>query len=350
MTRRVVAILGLVGLVGLGSGCGDDGGGTPVADTSAADDAADDTAATEVDAEGTDAIAADTAVAEDTTPATSEIVVMSYNVMCSFCSFEDHQDWVWDWDTRLPWIRDTITRHAPDLIGVQELATIDGSHPDQVEAIGGPDGIYGTVFYRTQPGDVLPYDYPDATIYYRLSRFTLVDEGAFWLSDTPDVAFSHGWNDGPSAPRIVVWAVLHDRVTDRDLTFATTHFDNNAPNQVHSAPLSLAQLGPMAAERPLIFVGDYNSRPTSEAYAILAEGVDAGGFHLDNAYDRTAAAPGPVPADGGRTDWTPDIRIDHIWFSGPDFTVSDWAVDLTPYGDFGQAASDHYAIVSTLVP
>lgn len=334
---EAIAAWGLWALALLGCG---DSASTPALDSTGPADVTQDSVTLDTEQ-------GDTAPA-DTTPPRTELVVMSYNVMCSFCSFSEHFDWEWDWDARMPWIHDTVRRHDPDVIGVQELATIDGSHPDQILAVVDGDETYGAVFYRTQEGDTLPYDYPDATVYYRKSRFELLDEGAFWLSPTPDVAYTSGWNDGPAAPRLVAWATLRDRHTGRDLTFATTHFDNNAPNQLHSAPLSLERLAPFAAARPLIFVGDYNSRPNSAAYAILDGGVDGAGFALDNAYDHAPDAPRRVPAEGARTDWDPADRIDHIWFAGAAFTVSDWAVDLTPYGPLGQAASDHYAIVATL--
>ncbi|MFO0745396.1 MAG: endonuclease/exonuclease/phosphatase family protein [Myxococcota bacterium] len=323
------------------------------ADGAASSDAADLATSTDADALADAAPDLDGAPevdsAPDVAPPRPELVVMSYNVMCSFCTFDDHPDWDIDFDHRMAWVRDTLARHEPDLLGVQELADIDADHPGQVATVGGNDGTYGTVYYRHTPADEpVEWDYPDATIYYRASRFDLLDSGQFWLSPTPDVTFAHGWTSGLAFTRLVVWATLHDKVLDRDLTFATTHFDNNQPNQVNSAPLCLERFAPRAAAGPVIFVGDFNSEPTSDAYGILAHGVDGQGFHFDDAFGLAADAPRIDADDAVPPAWDEAQRIDHIWLAGATFAVSDWVVDLHTYGDAQQAASDHWAVAATV--
>lgn len=269
------------------------------------------------------------------TATNAPLVVMTYNVMCSFCTNQDHPEWVQDWSTRVGWLQDVISRHDPDLMGVQELTANDTTNPGQVDAIGDPS-IYGAVYYHHQPADALQIDDADATVYYRLSRFDLEDHGAFWLGPNPDVAYSGGFTG--SIPRLVVWTLLLDKVSAKEIWFATTHFDNNSPNQEDSAPLVLQRLGPDAAQHPLIFVGDFNSRPDSMAYGIL---TTSDGFHFDDTYDLSTTAPHVDTNVDPPPTFDPSQRIDHVFVAGGTFDVSDWVVDMWRYGEPQQAPSDH---------
>jgi len=267
-----------------------------------------------------------------------QLVVMTYNVMCSFCVYEDHHDWVTDWNTRINWIRDVIKRHNPDLMGIQELSAFQAAYPDEVGDIGDPN-VYGSVFYHHTPTDSFKFDYPDATVYYRKARFDLLDYGVFWLGPHPDKSFSGGFTG--SLYRLVVWTLLHDHVTGKDFYFATTHFDNNSPNQEESAPLVLSRFEPDAAKAPVILDGDFNSAPDTTAYKILTTGVNGQGFHFSDTFDLTQTLPhvdsnvNPIPTfDTSR-------RIDHIFIAGGQFTVSDWVIDMWHYGDKTQTPSDH---------
>ena len=103
------------------------------------------------------------------------------------------------------------------------------------------------------------------------------ESGHFWLSPTPDVEWAGGFNDR-AIWRIVIWAKFKQLSDGREFYFASTHFDNNPPNQPQSAPLVLGRIAPWAKDFPVIFVGDFNSKPASEAYGILKNGVDGAGF------------------------------------------------------------------------
>jgi endonuclease/exonuclease/phosphatase family metal-dependent hydrolase len=289
-------------------------------------------------------------------PNPERLRVMTYNVMCSFCTFQDHPEWVHAWESRLPWLRDVITRHEPDLIGLQELQalTVPAGEPSEIEQLTLPQDLYGAVWYRKQPQDPIQADYPDAAVLYRKDRFTKLDEGFFWLGPTPDQGYGAGFANKATFPRLVAWALLHDTAGARDLYVASTHFDNNSPNQELSAPLVLERLGPLAAQHPVVFVGDFNSKPDSLAYAILATGKGAQpgqpgqGFHFQNAFDLATKWAAVTNGDQPAT-YDPQQRIDHFWLAGAPFQVAAWTVDLWTYGTPAQAPSDHDAMVTDLV-
>lgn len=270
------------------------------------------------------------------------IKVLNYNVMCSFCKNEDHSDWVHDWKTRVPWLSDVIQRYDPDLIGLQELSAIGvpAGSPDEASQLLGT-ATWDVYYYRTKPGDAFEFDYPDAILAWRKSRFELLDKGEFWLSPTPDTAYSIGFAKGMQFPRLVVWARLRDKASGRELGFANTHFDNNTPSQDLSAPLSLQRLAPLAAKVPLIFCGDFNSTPSSSAFATLTGGEPK----LLDSY-ALAAQRSQVSNVTPTPEWKEPARIDHVFVTAP-LQVETWAIDLWRYGEKSQAPSDHPGAVVT---
>ena len=165
-----------------------------------------------------------------------ELRITSYNVMCSFCGdghFDD--DEYDDWATRLPHLKAQLASHDADLIGLQELL-YTGPNPergitDEIADLGGRGPTYSSVYYERDPNDLTStMDYPDATILYKTARFSLIDQGHFWLSPTPDTAFSTGFDPAGQLPRLVVWVKLQVKDSEQHLVFATTHVDNNSPS------------------------------------------------------------------------------------------------------------------------
>ena len=263
--------------------------------------------------------------------------VMTFNVMCSFCS--NDQGGNESWTDRLPHFGDIVTRHAPDLVGLQEL-----TFASEVQQILDVAPGYQALYPRDLPENIVGWtDYPDATILYREERFTVEESGVFWLSDAPDEAWSGGWAD-TNLWRVVVWARFRQVSDGHAFYFASTHFDNNYPNQEHSAPLTLSWMEPWADEFPVIFVGDFNSRPDSIAYGILSTGVDGRGFHFLNAYD-LAGNYGIITNQTPEPTYDPESRIDHIWLAGTaSWSASDWVADLSVYGPDNQYPSDHFPV------
>jgi formylglycine-generating enzyme required for sulfatase activity/endonuclease/exonuclease/phosphatase family metal-dependent hydrolase/glycerophosphoryl diester phosphodiesterase len=273
-------------------------------------------------------------VSADASPKTTNYRVMTFNVMCPVCD-----PWYDPWEQRLKYLGDVLMRHDPDLIGLQELILAE-----DVDSILSVAPGYAAVFYR---GDDQFIAYPDATILYRVARFDLMASGSFWLSPTPEVPWSKGFADGQVVPRLVTWARLHDRDAGIDMVFATTHFDSTDPHQRHSAPLVLERLSAMAAETPIIFVGDLNSEPFHPAYGILTGRAGGFGFHLEDAFGlaptwhvdaNTDPAPPYDPAD----------RIDHVMVAGGAWSCTDWRADLFKYGASAKFPSDHRAVIADL--
>ena len=188
--------------------------------------------------------------------------VLTFNVMCSFCPSPGLDDWA----TRLPHLNAAIASFDADLVGLQELFTEEDVDLF-LDAFPGHDAYY---YVEPDPGSAPLPAYPDATVMWRRDRFRQVDAGVYWLSPTPDEAWSAGFANG-QVWRLLAWVELEQLSDGRRLLFATTHFDNNSPSQERSSPVVIERLGGRMEELPVIVVGDFNSQPTDEAYQLLDE-------------------------------------------------------------------------------
>ena len=157
----------------------------------------------------------------------------------------------------------------------------------QAAAVGDPE-----IFPSTQP------------ILYRAGRLEVLDEGWFHFSETPDVAYSRGF-DGAS-PSFASWARFRDRGSGHALSIVNVHFDYGSwENRRRSAELVAERISPLIAtgER-VVLAGDTNARAGSRTLAVL-EGaglafapVEGSTYHLNRglnlfgAIDHVALGPG----------------------------------------------------------
>jgi endonuclease/exonuclease/phosphatase family metal-dependent hydrolase len=276
------------------------------------------------------------------------VVVLNANVMCSFCVNSDHPAWEQAWDKRAPMWRDVIGRHAPDLVAFQELQAAVPTPTPEVSQLLPADGGFAWYYYVHTPTDAADYDYPDATVAWRTSRFELLDKGQFWLSPTPDTAYSTGFSaKGAQFPRLVVWVLLHDKLRNRNFYFANTHFDNNSPSQELSVPLVLARFDQLQLKAPIVFAGDFNSNFNSKAYKLLTAGEGKFLNSWDLAQARATFSNRPEAA----LPLTQLEQIDHVLLRGATFTVPWWVLDFWRYdvGKGWQAPTDHDGAIVTQV-
>ncbi len=285
------------------------------------------------------------------TPRTT-IRVMSFNVLCSFCVFPDYDPWT----ERVPHLQRVIADHNVDLLGLQELTFAWDDKDEVADMIAGLQG-FAALYYQSPKGEGALPAYPDATIYYRKSRFELVKNGYFWLSPTPDTAFSSGFAAKGSLPRIVAWAALKDlHRGGREVLFLSTHFDNNSPSQEKSAPLLVERIallrvssaGAPNALRELVGVGDFNATPSSAAYKSLTAKHGAAAPLIDSQTLATTIERIGAPAD--QAAWQVADGIDHIFVTasatGALPTVLRWAVDLRRFGAKDRFPSDHWPVLA----
>ena len=186
--------------------------------------------------------------------------------------------------TRNTWAsrRDAVIRVlesvGSDVIAFQEMETFAGgrfsaenlqldwifSHfPDYAfAATGDPES-----FPNTQP------------IMYQKARLTMIEQGFFFFSDSPDEIYSRPWHNG--FPSFCTWVEFFDRNTQTEFYVFNVHLDSaRMRNRVKSVDLLVQRVAAREhTDEPAIIVGDFNAFPGS----ISVRRVSAAGFDRSRA-------------------------------------------------------------------
>jgi len=217
------------------------------------------------------------------------------------------------WEKRGKRLVELIRRFNPDIFGVQEALSF------QIDDLLSALPRYATLGEGRRG---LIQD-EHCNIFYRRDRFRLLKCGTFWLSETPETPGSQSW--GSSLPRIVTWAVLFDKETDRAFLFCNTHFDHPASAQLvrfNSAVVSWKFIKKRFPDLPAVLSGDLNCPPSEQAMQFLTGKLSADG--LTAAFVDTYArlgGPEPTPENKittyhGFSSRPPARRIDYVLVRG----------------------------------
>lgn len=130
----------------------------------------------------------------------SEFRVMTYNILAEYPSWGTYLTV----DQRSEGFNAVIDTYSPDLVGIQEV-----SEKWYEEIPKRYEGKYSFVFPRTPDNEFINM----STVWYRNEKFDLLDSGLQYLSFT-----------GPNKIRLVTWAILKDKDTDKKIAFFNTHW------------------------------------------------------------------------------------------------------------------------------
>ncbi len=226
-------------------------------------------------------------------PPVNSLRVATFNIRLNI-----PQDSLFAWPHRKEHAAALIRYHDADIVGVQEA--FSGQLDDLLErlpgwqyvGVGRDDGRRG--------GE-------HSAILYKASRLEVLFDSTFWLSETPTVPGSLGWD--ARFPRVVTFARFRDRTTDKEFFVFNTHFDHEGPvARRSSARMLLETVHETAGSLPAIIMGDFNSTPESEPYTILASTLtDAREVSEEDHYGPEGTFYGFQVTD------QPGPRIDHIF-------------------------------------
>lgn len=253
--------------------------------------------------------------------------IMSFNLLCGG---EGQRDW----PNRAEMVLETIRRADPDTLGVQE------AHYDWIRTLcaGLPD--YAYVGVGRDDGKT---EGEYSAVFYKKEKFTLLDSGSFWLSETPDVPGVKGWD--AACVRICSWAKLEEKTTGKQFVHFNTHLDHiGLVAMQQGALLVTAKAAQICPDLPAFFTGDFNVTPDSAPYRTVIEAGFGDARHLAADSDDSPTFHWEVFAE--KRPKLENSTIDYCFVKG-DVQVLRFRVlrDVYP-GEL--YPSDHYPVLSTV--
>ncbi|MDR1162161.1 MAG: endonuclease/exonuclease/phosphatase family protein [Tannerellaceae bacterium] len=235
------------------------------------------------------------------------------------------------WTHRKEMVKGLVRFHDFDLFGTQE--GFIHQIKDLLET-----GVYDYVGAGRDDGKDAG---EHSAIFYKKDRFTVLDKGNYWLSETPDVP-GKGW-DATCCNRICSWAKFREKATGKEFYFFNVHYDHEGREaRRQSSHLMLARIKAIAGDAPVFCTGDFNATPDDEPIRLIY----ADGLFTDS-YELTQQPPyGPVGTYQAFQLNSPlKERIDYI-FVTKEIRVNKYGV-LTDM-DHGRFPSDHCPVMVTV--
>lgn len=259
------------------------------------------------------------------------LTVMTFNIRLHTSS-----DSLNAWPYRKDKVASQILFHKVELLGVQEalhdqMLDLQQRLPNFKYTGGGRDdgktkGEYSAIFYDT-------------------TRLQLLAADMFWLSQTPTIPGSRGWD--AAITRIVTWAKFKDRKTKKIFFAFNTHYDHMGTiARRESSTLLLQKVKEIAGTIPSVITGDFNAVPTDEPIQVLMDQTNPLVLTDSKAISQTPHY-GPTGSfNGFKSKEERDEPIDYIFLKGK-WKVLNHATISQTWG--GRFASDHFSVMAVIV-
>ncbi|MFO8145983.1 MAG: endonuclease/exonuclease/phosphatase family protein [Gillisia sp.] len=235
----------------------------------------------------------------------AQIELMSYNI-----KYANENDGENSWSFRKDHLGSQIKFYQPDIFGVQEavlaqLEYFEEKMPDyNYVGAGRDDGKIKGEF---------------SAIFYDSTRFEVLKEDTFWLSETPGKV-SVGWD--AALPRVCTYAKFRDKNSRENFWVFNTHFDHIGEKaREESAGLIWKMIQELNSEDlPVVLMGDLNLEPNAPGIKFLSE-------KLNDSKTIAELDFGPEGTFNGYNFNEPVTRrIDYIFTSKGDIAVKKYAI------------------------
>jgi len=235
----------------------------------------------------------------------------------------DQDDGLNCWENRRDLLAETILAANPDLIGTQELFLL------QAEYLIARAPMYAW-FGRGRFGDTAD---KHVGIFYRRDSLRLLEQGDFWLSETPDVPGTSSWDI--IRPRQVTWGYFETASGERFHHF-NTHFPYRQVEQEARRRTAALILDRIGSKTPVILTADFNSAAGGEIHQSLCG-------HFADAWLTAERRQGPEGTLNGFGRYTGSRRIDWILCRAPWRILEAATICTTRDGLF---PSDHFPVTA----
>jgi len=240
--------------------------------------------------------------------------IITYNIRYNTPSDKENA-----WPNRRTAVLDLLKFHKADIFSVQEalydqiMDLKDGMSGFDYVGVGRDDGNINGEF---------------SAIYYNSNRYALIENGTFWLSETPKIP-SKSWD--AALNRICTWARLKEKETRKTFYIFNTHFDHKGVKaRKESALLILKKIDEISGRKdPVILTGDFNLTPEEKPLILIRQ-------KLKDARQISKTIPqGPIGTFNG-FDFASKLenRIDYIFVNK--------VIDVKKYTVLTDSKDNHY--------
>jgi len=258
------------------------------------------------------------------------INICTFNIRC-LSDGDGNNQWVYRKDSVMSLIRE----YQLDIVGVQEDTKSD--HLRDLRDLNEYGVVYGNSGTGTASAEW-------CSIFYKKLKFSVLNNGTFWLSETPDVPYSKGW-DGKYA-RHCNWVEFKDNSTCKTFFVFNTHFDHvGVVARSNSADVIKNKVEEIVGDKPAFIMGDLNCETGSEPTLKL------------NSYFKQARSLTPSEKVYGGIgtfhDYgtkNPPVQIDYIYLANSDQIMIEQFTTITKVfvmNDYIMYSSDHYPVYTT---
>jgi len=255
--------------------------------------------------------------------------VMTWNIRLDVKSDSLNQ-----WEYRRQGLCAEVMHRSPAVLGVQEA--LNNQMTDLKKCLRGYRSLGVARDDGKKAGEF-------SALFYNRKIVKPVRSGTFWLSETPDVAGSRGWD--AACNRVVTWAEFVHKASGRHFMVFNTHFDHMGDTaRVESAMLINRRIAELANRLPVILTGDFNVNAKHRAYRILTYPENE--YVLADSRQRAETTSGPdITWVSFNPEYNETDLIDFI-FTTPDLKVIDNTI--FDFRQSGRFLSDHLPVIATL--
>jgi len=266
---------------------------------------------------------------------TASLFAQDLNVMTFNIRYNTMADSLDAWPYRKDKVASQVLFHETHILGVQEalhnqIVDLQQRLPQfKYAGVGRDDG--------KEKGEY-------SAIFYDSTRLQAIQSSTFWLSETPGVAGSKGWD--ADITRIVTWVKFRDKKSKKVFFAFNTHFDHIGKiARRESAKILLQKVKEIAGNEPAFITGDFNAVPADEPIQIIRDNSNP--LHFDDSKELSRKPHyGPTGTfNGFKNKERNDQPIDYIFLKGTWQVLKHATISQTWEGHF---ASDHFSVLATL--
>ena len=221
------------------------------------------------------------------------------------------------WNKRCQVICDQVNFMSPDIFGTQEALNVQLN--DMLERLDGYDYIGVARDDGKTSGEY-------SAIFYKTDRLRLLDQGNFWISETPDRP-GLGWD--AACVRICTWGCFAAQTATNDeaFYFFNLHMDHvGITARREGAKLIVSKIREIAHGAPVIVTGDFNVDQKDEIYSIFT----TSGLLKDSFLATRLRFAENGTFNSYDTNLYTESRIDHVFVS-PEVRVDSYGVLTNSY-------------------